>query len=112
MVLCEDRVGFFAAVMRGEPAGRFGDEAFEVLSALERPEGGWEKNSQDEGDLQERRDKLEKGGDAPAPVAGDVVGAEADGSGDDLADEVGDVEEGGEHGSFLGVGKLADEGGA
>ena len=67
-------------------------------------------HSQDEADLQQRGANLEQRGNTPGPVALDVVGAEADGGGDDLADKVGDVEQRGHDGTLLGVSQLADEG--
>lgn len=69
------------------------------------------REEQDEADLEERGADLEVGGDAPGPVALDGVGAEADSRGEDLPDEVRDIEEGGEAGAFLGVAELAEEGG-
>lgn len=67
---------------------------------------------QNKAQLEKGRDELEKRGDAPGPVAGNVVCAEADGCCDNLADKVGDVEERRQDGALFGVGEFADERGA
>ena len=68
------------------------------------------REQQDEGNLEQGRADLQVRGDAPGPVALDLVCAEADARGEELADKVGDVEEGRQAGAFLGVAELTEEG--
>lgn len=67
-------------------------------------------NVQDGGDLQKRRADLQKRRHTPGPVTGNVGGAESNGRGGDLTNEVGRVEERGENGTLLGVTELSDQG--
>lgn len=90
MVLDENLVGLGAAALCDEPPGAFGQH-------------------EDKDNLHDGRDHLQQRGDSPAPVVGDAVCAKGDGGGNNLADEVGDVEEGCEDGTLLGVAKLSDE---
>ena len=90
VVLLQNVAGLLCAVLGNEPAGRLGQE-------------------EDEADLEKRGANLKERGNAPRPIVGDVVGAEADGGGDNLPDEVGDVEKRGHDGALLGVRQLTDE---
>lgn len=70
------------------------------------------KDLQDKAHLQETRTQLQQTRDSPRPVTSKAICAEAYRRGGDLPDEIGHVEQRCQHGALLGIGELADEGGA
>ena len=93
VVLDQDGAGLLVAVLGHEVARRLGEQ-------------------EDGADLEDRGADLEQRRDTPRPVALDVGGAEGDGRGENLADEVGRVEERRHDGTLLGMRQLTDQGGA
>lgn len=67
-------------------------------------------NLQDKDNLHHGRSNLQEGWNSPGPVGRDGHCPQADGSGDDLADEVRRIEQRGQNGSFLGVSQFAEKG--
>jgi len=92
VVLDEHLSGLLIAVLGDEVTGRLGEE-------------------EDGGNLQDRGADLQQRGQAPGPVVGNVGGAQSDGRGENLTDEVRGVEQRRQDGTLLGMGQLADEGG-
>ncbi|KAI6750870.1 hypothetical protein HG530_014320 [Fusarium avenaceum] len=90
VVLDENRCGFFVSVLGDEETGRLREEAG--------------------GDLKQRGNNLQQRRESPRPVTLGISGTDGNGRGQNLADEVGRVEQRGQNSSLLGVSKLSDEG--
>lgn len=86
----KDLVGLLFAALGNEPSWTFGDEP-------------------DEADLEDRWESLYNGGDAPAPVVGDVEGAEGQPRSNDRADVPCRVVDGGKSGTVLRMGELCNQ---
>ena len=107
MVLNQDLVRLVTSVLRDEPTRTLRNETVLTCQCIHGCIIGsysvMKNDLQDKSNLNQRRSHLEPRGDFPAVVVRDVVGPEADGGGEDLADEIGDVEKGGQDGTLLGV---------
>lgn len=90
VVLDEDLLGLFDAVV--------GDQ----------PSRGLRKKEHEDA-LDDRGRELEERRDSPRPVVRDAVGSENDAGGDELTDEVRDVEQRSEDRTFLGVTEFTDK---
>jgi hypothetical protein len=107
VVLGEDVEGVIVAVFADQVSGTFGEEPGRVLVGAVGTGAG---------SVLHHRHDLDRGGrnlkqrwDSPCPVGRNGHRPQAHGCRDDLADEVGGVEQRGENRSFLGVTQLSQQ---